>query len=217
MKISGIYKITNKVNGKYYVGSSNNIKSRWRQHKSLLKKRKHHSNHLQNAWNKYGESNFDFTILEETDIENLASEEQKHLDSIKNNNCQNECYNISFLSEKIEMSEATKQKISKSSIGKIISEETRKKLSEALKGRPISEEASKKRSERMTGKKRPELSRPVKKEIYCFTNTNGETFIGTQFDFRTKYQIDKSYSSKLIRGVRKTHKGWSIFNQPPSS
>jgi hypothetical protein len=48
MKISGIYKIINKINNKYYVGSS-----------------KHINPHLQNAWNKYGQNNFDFVITEE--------------------------------------------------------------------------------------------------------------------------------------------------------
>ena len=48
----GIYKIINKVNGKYYVGSSLNINKRWSVHKSALSKNKHHNDHLQNAWNK---------------------------------------------------------------------------------------------------------------------------------------------------------------------
>ena len=57
-KISGIYKIVNKVNGKYYVGSSNDVlKTRFYEHKRLLTKNKHFNVKLQNAWNKYGESN----------------------------------------------------------------------------------------------------------------------------------------------------------------
>lgn len=53
-KISGIYKILNIKNGKFYIGSSNNIKVRWSQHKTLLKNNKHENKYLQNAWNKYG-------------------------------------------------------------------------------------------------------------------------------------------------------------------
>ena len=32
-KISAVYKITNKINGKFYIGSSTNIKQRWNSHK----------------------------------------------------------------------------------------------------------------------------------------------------------------------------------------
>jgi hypothetical protein len=51
---SGIYQIRNKANGHRYVGSSNNIQERWHKHISDLNRNKHHSRHLQNAWNKYG-------------------------------------------------------------------------------------------------------------------------------------------------------------------
>jgi group I intron endonuclease len=210
-KISGIYKIVNRLNNKYYVGSSNNIKSRWRSHKYGLRKGTHHSSHLQNAWNKYGESNFDFIIVEETAVENLANEEQKYLDNIKNSNKESECYNISFLSDKIEMSEATKQKISKSSIGKKLSEETKKKLSELLKGRIISEYTKQKISENTTGKPKPWNNKSKNKEIYHFTNNSKETFTGTQFEFRVKYNLDKSAVSKLIKGKRKCCKGWRLL------
>lgn len=54
-KISGIYKITNKVNGKIYIGSSTNIIARWKGHFALLKNKEHENNYLQNAFDKYGE------------------------------------------------------------------------------------------------------------------------------------------------------------------
>jgi len=64
-KIIGIYKITNKVNGKVYIGESNNIYKRWQEHIDELNNNKHHSHKLQSDWNKYGEENFTFEILEE--------------------------------------------------------------------------------------------------------------------------------------------------------
>src|SRR3989304_1436717 len=64
-KISGIYKIINKTNGKYYVGSSNDIIGRWFTHKSQLNRNNHCNPHLQRAWNKYGKDNFEFIIVEE--------------------------------------------------------------------------------------------------------------------------------------------------------
>ena len=59
-KICGVYKIENSVNGKYYIGSSNNIYRRWKEHIKLLNKNNHHSPHLQFAWNKYGEKILSF-------------------------------------------------------------------------------------------------------------------------------------------------------------
>ena len=62
---AGIYIIQCKATGKVYVGSSENIEKRWLQHKYSLKKNTHHSKKLQNAWNKYGETEFEFQIVEE--------------------------------------------------------------------------------------------------------------------------------------------------------
>lgn len=57
-----IYKITNTINEKIYVGKSKNPKVRWRQHKSHSKKR---NTKLYYAMRKYGIENFIFEILEE--------------------------------------------------------------------------------------------------------------------------------------------------------
>lgn len=99
---SGIYKIINKVNGKYYVGSSLNMnrgyKSRWNRHKKTLRNNTHINEYLQNAWNKYGESNFDFIMVEyvEPIKSKLLEVEQKYLDIAKTE--QHKCYNLCFLS-----------------------------------------------------------------------------------------------------------------------
>lgn len=59
----GIYQILCKKSGRIYVGSSKCVNSRWAGHKELLRAGKHHSRHLQRAWNKYGIENFVFSIL----------------------------------------------------------------------------------------------------------------------------------------------------------
>jgi|WetSurMetagenome_2_1015567.scaffolds.fasta_scaffold121841_6 excinuclease UvrABC nuclease subunit len=61
---SGIYIIRNKINNHIYIGQTTNFKNREKQHFILLKNNKHHSNHLQNAFNKYGENNFEFKIID---------------------------------------------------------------------------------------------------------------------------------------------------------
>ncbi len=60
----GIYRIVNLVNGKCYVGHTSNLKQRKNDHYKLLRHNKHKNNHLQDAWNLYGEINFIFEILE---------------------------------------------------------------------------------------------------------------------------------------------------------
>ena len=79
-KICGIYKITNLVNGKIYIGSSKDIKYRWSQHKTQLRGTMHGNTYLQNAWNKYNEENFKFEIIEECSPEIQFEREQYYLD-----------------------------------------------------------------------------------------------------------------------------------------
>ena len=80
---SGIYKITNEINGKFYIGSSSNIDYRWEiEHKGSLNRNQHCNPKLQHAWNFYGENKFTITILEEVEPkkELLLEREQYYLD-----------------------------------------------------------------------------------------------------------------------------------------
>lgn len=133
MKVSGIYKIINKTNGKYYVGSSVNIKRRWKHHKYHLRKNLHCNKHLQNAWNKHGESSFDFVVIEEVLAENIIQIEQTHLDLAKQE--KDKCYNECFNSEgKISLSEARKKNISLALRGKVRTDEQKQRMSESRRG-----------------------------------------------------------------------------------
>ena len=86
-----IYIIENLINGKYYIGSTYQLKRRQRLHFKELLERRHHSRKLQNAYNKYGKENFQFIILEKITGTNddLRDKEQWYLD-----NCFGD-YNIS--------------------------------------------------------------------------------------------------------------------------
>ena len=79
---SGVYSITNKCNGKIYVGSSVKIKQRWRGHISDLNKNKHRNPHLQRSWNKYGSDNFSFNIIENCSPKKVLELEQAYIDKL---------------------------------------------------------------------------------------------------------------------------------------
>jgi group I intron endonuclease len=63
-KFAGIYAIRHIDSDWSYIGSATSIYNRWRGHRSDLRRNRHHCPHLQNAWNKHGESAFAFQVLE---------------------------------------------------------------------------------------------------------------------------------------------------------
>lgn len=80
---TGVYRISNKINKKIYIGSasqSGGIRGRYSEHKSDLRSNKHPNKHLQSAWNKYGEVNFIFEVILYCDPEKCLFFEQKCLD-----------------------------------------------------------------------------------------------------------------------------------------
>jgi len=113
----GIYKIINRLNGNYYIGSTNNFSGRCGRkytHRYNLTLGIHPNCHLQNAWNKYGESNFDFVFIESIEEENLLIVEQQYLHIAQQES--RKCYNKKFIAgggAYGEVSEATRQKQSK--------------------------------------------------------------------------------------------------------
>ena len=82
---SGIYKIVNSKNGKFYIGSTKNISVRWNEHKSDLRRGNHPNPKLQHAWDFYGESSFFFEIVELTKSKPklLFEREQHYLETLK--------------------------------------------------------------------------------------------------------------------------------------
>lgn len=79
--IQGIYCIKHSPTNRIYVGSSVNIKYRLRQHWNMLVADAHHSQFLQNAWNKYGYLEFEACVLEIVeDFDVLIDREQYWID-----------------------------------------------------------------------------------------------------------------------------------------
>lgn len=156
----GIYQIENKINGKIYIGSCSDenlhIEGRIEHgHFYRLRRGTHPNPKLQYAWNKYGEENFSWSILQEiTDTTNILEIETEWLHKTK---CYETGYNIAkdvlAPMKGRKMSEEAKAKIGSKHRNRIVSEETRDKLrnriisketrrriSEAVKGRTFSEE-----------------------------------------------------------------------------
>lgn len=117
-KLIGIYQIVNKINNKRYIGSSNHIKERWKQHKGLLKTNRHPNTYLQASWNKYGMDNFQFEILELCDVNDKQRKEQFYIDKymsyLRIYGYNLERY-VNFYSSR---SQETKDKISKANSGR---------------------------------------------------------------------------------------------------
>lgn len=161
---SGIYKITCAANGRLYVGSAVNFRERWNTHRSATRRGKHHSRHLQNAWNKYGQDAFKFEVLLLCAKEDLIMYEQRAIDTLKPalntlpaagtplgyKHTPEAIKNMRAAQKLVgregrvwqKHTEATKKKLSVSHVGeknpmygREVSEHTRKKLSVAHKGK----------------------------------------------------------------------------------
>ena len=83
-KLSGIYCISNMINNKIYIGSTNCFLTRRNQHFLELRGKYHSNPILQNFVNKYGVNSLIFNILEIVDINNLLHREQHYLNTYIN-------------------------------------------------------------------------------------------------------------------------------------
>ncbi len=145
--MTGIYLIQSKSNPeRVYVGSAVDISQRIRVHLNRLHNNKHHSKKLQNHFNKYGNSDLTFSILESCKPHELLDREQRYIDAMK------PWFNIcpkagNTLGATWTLSEDAKKNISEGHKGLKHSEESKRKRSEALKGKQPSDLARKRSSE----------------------------------------------------------------------
>jgi len=218
-KVMGIYKITNIINGKFYLGSSNDCHQRWIEHLSDLRRNKHHSIHLQRAWNKYGEKNFIHEIIEVVNnVEDILNREQYWLDKLQPFHRDNG-YNICSVAGKtigFKHSDKTKKLLSDKGKGLKRTEETKKRISEGhkgintwTKGMKQSEEHIEKRVKNRRG---VPLSDDIKDKmsikVLMFNKDNQLLKEYFSISSAQKDGFDPSAIVKCCKGKLKTYKGY---------
>lgn len=207
-----IYKITNLINGKTYIGQTvNNPLYRWQQHCSAF----HNTKSLvKDAIKKYGKSNFQFEVLGQFTEETLDYNEIKFIKQF--NSLVPNGYNLTTGgTAKHRFSEQSKQLQRLAKLGKKASEETKLKMSKAQKGKVQSEQTKKKISDthKQLGYSKgitPANATP----IYGYNPKTEQAWFFKSITEATKYGFDISNISTVCHGRLKTHKGfqWRFLN-----
>lgn len=141
----GIYAIVNKTSKTVYIGQTRQrFAKRYWHHQWKLRDNTHDNNHLQRAWNLYGEDSFVFIVVDDIDsdsVNELNCLEEKYVGCCKR---MGYSYNIldggggrpgAHLTDEHKRKIGEKNKINMT--GRKASEETKKKMSEARKGRTV--------------------------------------------------------------------------------
>lgn len=145
MNIYSIYKVTNKINGKIYIGFDSNWPNRKHCHKKRSTEQKYNKVKFYNALRKYGWDNFEWEViyqsLDSTHCKDVMENYfiLQYRTYIGFNDCNG--YNMTLGGEGsigVIVSDVTRQKLSKANTGHIVSEETKRKIGLKNKGRKIS-------------------------------------------------------------------------------
>ena len=219
----GIYKVTNKINKKSYIGQSKNIEQRLKDHKLVCRER---NVLLKRALKKYGVENFDYEIIEECKLNELDEREIYWINKLKpeynldtggkgspNHIVTDETKRV--LKQKGKefwnnLDEKTKQKIINQNlkgpaIGHKVSKETREKLRQCNLGKKQSKETIEKRKQTMIEKKKNgyiQTNGNHRKKVICIET--GEIFNSLK-EAKDKYNL--STLCGHLKGRYETCKG----------
>lgn len=172
----GIYSIYSKSQNKYYIGKSIDIHKRFLKHKSDLRLNQHHSKYLQNVYNKYGEDDLVFQVIQECSYEESGDLEKYYIEQ--------------FNSFKDGFNETEGGELG--APGRKFSEETLKKMSENIRG-------EKNPCYNKWGDMNPhsKISKQIASYIYFFTHSNKTFPKISRKDFIGKYGITLDIYKKI--------------------
>lgn len=190
-----IYCITNKINGKQYIGQTkHDDNTRLKEHFQIAEHTKRNL-HLYNAIRKYGKDNFEITILKNNLLEDELDKWEIYY--IGKYNTFENGYNNTLGGGGIRgyhHSEETKQKISENHNPNIYTKERAEKISFANKGKPKSEEHKRKLSEcakQRVGEKNPFYGKHHKKETIMNNSIAHRKYVFIQIDLVTGLELNR--------------------------
>lgn len=199
--LSGIYAITNVVNGKKYIGSACNLASRFRTHKARLNLEKHHSAKLQNAWRKYGPECFRFDVIELVEDKSvLIAREQFWIDEYKSATTSG--YNVSPIAGSslgVKHTEEAIRNMGASKIGIRCKPETREKIRLANTGKKRKPEVVQKMAEDRTGAKRSEETKQKMRIAHLGKKKTPETIANMSGKKKSPESIAKREATKRAK------------------
>ena len=211
-----IYKIKNKINGKFYIGQTvqDPIK-RWKKHVKLNWD-KSNKMPICLAIKKYGEENFEFEVIKNCNNLEELNDYEKYYAKLYNSFSPNG-YNLKAGNGKGSMSDELKKKIGDANRGKVASDETKRKLSESHKGYKVSDETKEKLRQHNKGKRPCKLAQEnlVKSlaKKYAFINPDGDIIkIYNLKQFCKKNNLSDSKMVLVNQRKRNHHKGWKRYN-----
>lgn len=200
----GIYMIMNLINNKLYIGSTKNFRKRKNEHFNSLRKNKHYSSHLQNAWNKYGEKNFIFMEVEQIEDENnLFNREASWIIFKKSTDCKFG-YNLGLpcTDDSLNIREETRHKLLLATYEQYHKDNPNISLEEFLAGKRAKDLKIKKGIEHL------------KKKVFLFNKVTGEKELEFNSIAETADYFNKEHKS-ILRYIDsdKTFRGYILVRE----
>lgn len=189
-----IYKATNLINGKVYIGqTTNSLDQRIKQHFS----KKDDGTYFHNALKKYGQDGFKWDVIDQADNENDLSEKEIYwISYYESFSDKNKGYNSTSGGETSKsVSEGVRLKISIKNKGKVITEEHKEKLRQAFTGRYVSNETREKISKAVQGDKNGMFGRKHTEEEKENLRKKSS---GRQHTQESKDKIGKAHKGKIV-------------------